>query len=512
MAIRALLSNLFVTLPLVLSAVPFAAVFEKGPTNWPMLGGTPQRNMVNTVERNMPTEWDLKTKKNIKWVAALGSTTYGNPIVADGKVFIGTNNGAPRNPKITGDKGILMCFRQSDGEFLWQAMHDKLSSGREHDYSDAGICSTPAVEGKRLYYVSNRCELVCADTEGFYDGNNDGVTDEKYRDKTDADIIWRLDMLAEFGVSPRWMANSSPLVVGDLVYVLTSNGAEDGGFVPAPDAPSFIAVNKRTGKVAWTDSSPGDRIYDGQWSSPAYGEVNGKGQVYFPGGDGWLYAFEPLGDQDHPGKGKLIWKFDCNPPGSKWVLLGRGTANQIVATPVFHDNKVFIGVGMDPQHGGGGTGHLYAIDATKAGDVSEYLGEWDAVDRVKKNGRKNPNSALVWHYGNADFGRTISGCAIHEGLLLASELAGILHCLDVKTGRPLWKYDLLAETWGSPYIVDNKIYIGDTDGDMAILELSEQQTLQAEIQMGAQILGTPVASDGVLYIATPTHLYAIEQK
>ena len=166
-------------------------------------------------------------RKNIKWAQDLGSKAYGGPVVADGKIFVGTNNANPRNPKIKGDKGILLCFRQSDGKFLWQAVHDKLPAGRVNDWPDEGICSSPVVEGKRLYYVSNRCELVCADTEGFLDGKNDGVQDEKYKDKTDADIIWRLDMIKELGVYPRQLASCSPVIGGDLVFVITDNGVDD---------------------------------------------------------------------------------------------------------------------------------------------------------------------------------------------------------------------------------------------------------------------------------------------
>src|SRR5262249_53670037 len=148
---------------------------------WPLFGGTNQRNMVNTIDKNVPTEWsvDKGQEKNIKWIADLGSKAYGGPVISGGKIFIGTNNGKPRNPKITGDKGIVMCFREADGKFLWQSVHDKLPSGMVHDWPQEGICSTPLVEGDRLYYTSNRCEVVCASTEGLASGKNLGVQDEK---------------------------------------------------------------------------------------------------------------------------------------------------------------------------------------------------------------------------------------------------------------------------------------------------------------------------------------------
>ncbi len=96
--------------------------------------------------------------------------------------------------------------------------------------------------------------------------------------------------------------------------------------------------------------------------------------------------------------------------------------------------------------------------------------------------------------------------------MFAAELEGFLHCLDLKTGKPYWKYDLLAQTWASPYIVDNKVYLGDEDGDVAIFELSKEQKLIKEIPMGTTVPATAVAVDGVLYIGTKTHVYAIEQQ
>ena len=98
----------------------------------------------------------------------------------DGKIFVGTNNDLLRDPEVVGDKGVIMAFRESDGEFLWQMVHDKLESGQVNDWPFQGICSSPHVEGDRLYYVSNRGEIVALDTEGFRDGENDGsYTDEE---------------------------------------------------------------------------------------------------------------------------------------------------------------------------------------------------------------------------------------------------------------------------------------------------------------------------------------------
>src|SRR5258708_14616534 len=124
---------------------------EKAPADrgWHLFGGGITRNMVNTWERNVPTEWSVEvgSEKNIKWVADLGSKAYGGPIIAGGKVFIGTNNENPRDPKIKGDKGVLMCFEEATGKFTWQAGHDKLLAGPLQAWPKERISSTPACEG-----------------------------------------------------------------------------------------------------------------------------------------------------------------------------------------------------------------------------------------------------------------------------------------------------------------------------------------------------------------------------
>ena len=183
------MKTFLIALTLVLSTAPYRAASDPGTGDWPMWGGTPDRNMVSNM-KGLPLDWDIKTKKNVKWVAELGSQSYGNPVVAGGMVFVGTNNEAPRDPKQGGDRGVLMAFKETTGEFMWQQTHEKLSSGRANDWPYQGVASSPLIEGTRLYYTSNRGVVWCLDVNGFRDGKNDGpVTDEKLTGEHDADVI-----------------------------------------------------------------------------------------------------------------------------------------------------------------------------------------------------------------------------------------------------------------------------------------------------------------------------------
>ncbi len=453
-----------------------------------MFGSGLSRNMISN-ETNLPTTWDPETGENIKWTAALGSQTYTNPLIIGGKIFIATNNEGLRNPKLTGDRGNIMTFDEKTGEFLWQATHKKLPAGIVNDWPLQGICSTPYIEGDRVYYVSNRCEVLCIDTEGFRDGENDGpFTEEEETSDIDFDIIWKLDMMEELDVFPHNLAAGSPIVVDDLLFTVTGNGVDESHILlPSPGAPSFIAQNKHTGEVVWEDASPGEAILHGTWSNPAYGEINGVAQVIFPGGDGWLYSFVPE-------TGELIWKFDCNPKDSQWELGGAGTRNNLISTPVVYDNKIYIGVGQDPEHGEA-PGHLWAIDPAKAGGKGDITGK-----------------AVVWHVGGEEFNRTISTPAIKDDLMLITDLSGFLYCMNPQTGEKYWTYDTFAAIWGSPFIADGKVYLGDEDGDIVVLKASKKQEMLHEVNMGSAVYSTPVAHNGVLYIASRTTLFAIENK
>lgn len=519
--------------------------------DWPMWGGTPSRNNVPTAT-GIPSEWTIgefdddgnwlpDTAENIRWVAPVGSQTYGNPVVADGKVYVGTNNGngyLKRYPSDV-DLGCLLCFDEATGKLLWQHSSEKLKTGRVHDWPLQGICCAPYVEGERVWFVSSRGEVLCVDSEGFHDDENDGpVKDEKVIAKDEADVIWRVNMMGPpMNISQHNMCSCSVTAVGDILFVNTSNGLDESHInLPRPEAPSFIALDKNTGELLWTDASPASNILHGQWSSPAVGMLGGVPQAIFAGGDGWVYSFKA--DKGKDGKPELLWKFDANPKTSEWILGGRGTRNNIIATPVIYDDLVYVAVGQDPEHGEG-EGHLWCIDPKKRGDVSPELAvsaddknkvipprRLKAVDEsMGEVAIENPNSAVVWHYskfdqngdGEFDFEeemhRSCGTVAIKDDLLYISDFSGLFHCLDAKTGKVHFTHDMFAAAWGSPLIVDGKVYIGDEDGEVSVFKLDPNEAEpMAVVDMGNSVYSTPIVANGTLFIANRTHLFAIESK
>ena len=499
--------------------------------DWPQWGkATWGRNMYSP-EKGLPAKFDpgkfksgteeidLKTTKNVKWVAKLGSQSYGNTTVAGGKVFVGTNNDSPRDPKHQGDRSILMVFDEKTGELLWQLVVSKLKAGKVNDWENLGLLSSPTVEGDRVYLVTSRCEVICLDVNGMANGNDGPFKDEgKYFvldtglppaqvGPKDADIIWKYDMMDDLGVFPHNASNCSVLVVDDIVYACTSNGQDwTHSNIPSPLSPSFIALNKKTGELLGEDDAKiGPRIFHGQWSSPSAGKVNGKTLIFFGGGDGWCYAFDarPVKGGDS-GVLKTVWKADCNPPEHKKTKEGQlikypaaEGPSEINATPVLYKNRVYVAVGQDPEHGEG-VGNLVCIDATKTGDVTK--------------------TGILWQYKNIH--RSISTVSIdpETGLLFVGDFSGFVHCLDAETGKPYWVHDMKAHMWGSSLLADGKVYVGDEDGDLVVLAATKQKNILSKMSidgreqdgpnLGAPVYSTPVVANGVIYIASNTHLYA----
>ncbi len=494
--------------------------------DWTMFGRDRSRNAVSPETVEPPTDWDVGKydekagqwigSRNILWAARLGSQTFGDPVVADGQVWVGTNN-LDWKP----DASVLAGFATRDGKPLYRYVSSRLPQGLDYDWASSAMACSPLIEGDRLWFVTNRCETICLDLGPLKRG------------ETKPREAWKVDMMQKFAVKPAGSRMAmchfcSITSFKDLIYVITGNGVDESyAKIPAPLAPSVICFNKVSGEVVWQDNSPGANIIDGQWSSPLVIGTGDVAQVVTPQGDGWLRSFEDL-------SGKLIWKFDINFKTAKLALGGRGTRNNIMATPVLYEGRVYVASGQYALNGDG-PGRLVCLDPTKTGDISSELAvdaagqslpekRMQTVDPAKgQRAVPNPNSGLVWEYTRSDrngngktefeeeFHRTYGNVAIKDNLLIVADASGLVHCLNAKSGKPYWSHDSFASIYGSALIVGDKVYLANEDGKVFIFRLSaEPQKPLAEIEMdGGPIYTSPIFANGVLYVATRSWLFAI---
>ncbi len=542
------------------------AATAAGAADWPSWGGQPSRNMASETEKGLPNgcsfgtknergEIDPSTTRNIKWIAKLGNKTYGSPVVSQGRVFIGTAGNRSTD-------AAIVCLDEGTGREL-----GRFNCGSRNSY---GVCSTPTVEGDRLYFVGPESEVVCLDLATWLKPSAAGADAGSVRH-----VVWRYDMAEKLHVMQDHVASCSVLVHGDFVYVCTGNGrfkTPDKPFYPL--TPSLVVFNKHTGQlVARDDEQIGEQLWRGQWSSPSLAMVNGKAQILFATGNGFCYAFEPadpaakvapdrwitttlrgpivyyinVKGQDTGGLSpaeyarkftplasmqkpalpvefrysinlpvmtpvhtiptakvpdvpilKKIWWFDCLPPEYRnepfYARGGKGDGGKhpcdIIATPVFYRNRVYVAIGGDPVHGSRNSrGNLVCIDPTRTGDITR--------------------SGRVWNYD--ELNAAITTVAITGGLVFVIDEASVIHCLDADTGQKYWTHALKGETGqlnSAVLAVDGKLFAGKT-----ILAAGKTLKILGTID-GNNVTSSsaPCVANGVLFKVQGDRLWAVCDK
>ncbi len=461
--------------------------------------------MVST-EHGLPDSLDPNTGKNIKWTAQLGTETHSTPVVAGGRVYIGTNNGQPRDPKYQGDRGVLMCFDEKTGRFLWQLVVPKREEDVYFDWPNTGMASPATVEGDRVYVVSNRGEVLCLDPNAAADGS--------------PGTIWRFDLTTGAGIWSHDAAHSSILIHGDHLYLNTGTGVDNTHKrIRAPDAPSLVVLDKHTGRlVARDDEHIAPNIFHCTWSSPSLASVNGHALVFFAAGNGIVYAFNAIqdgvmGSRSNEAEGKRVftaisntqslhasaslrrvWQFDFDPTapkenGHKYNSNRREGPSNFYAMPVFYKNRLYVAGGGDLWWGKN-EAWLKCMDPTRTGDITD--------------------NGLIWSYPLQR--HVLSTPAIYDGLVFIADCGHMVHCLNADTGKPYWTHDLNGEVWASPLVADGKMYLGTRSGDLYVFAASRTKKLLSATQLGDPISATATAANGVLYVATMSHLYAVQTR
>lgn len=488
---------------LYVSVILFSALQAADQPQW---GQAWSRNMVSG-ETNLPDHFDPATKENIRWIADLGTETHGSPTVAGGRVYIGTNNGNPRDPKQVGDRGVFMCFDEKDGKFLWQLVVPKLDEDKYFDWPNVGVSSPVTVDEGLAYTVTNRGEVVALDPKGMSNGNDGPFRDEGAHmtphDQSllepgprDADIIWLCDLVKEAGTSEHDNAHSSILVRGDYLYLNTGTGVDNTHKgIRKPDAPSLVVLDKHTGRiVARDDEHMAPDIFHCTWSSPGLGQVQGKEYVFFCGGNGVVYAFEPLDRRIPEGRIerlKSVWHFDFDPQAPKkdihsYLRNRQEGPSNIYGMPVFHDGKLYVAGGGD-VFWGKTEAWLKCLEPSGEGDIT--------------------SNATIWSYVLNK--HTLSTVAIADGLVYATDSEGTVHCVDAASGKALWTHAMNGQFWASPLVADGKVWLGTRKGQFCVLAASREKKILQTIELGAPVSATATAANQTVFIATMKQLIAV---
>ncbi|MGL4595621.1 MAG: PQQ-binding-like beta-propeller repeat protein [Thermoguttaceae bacterium] len=471
--------------------------------------------------RNSTTDEITDASENVCWVARIGSRTYTPPVISDGCVLIGTNNAAQYDTEIEGDRGVLLCFDEKTGKFLWQYTAPKVTDVPFFDTADIGITSIPTVANGRVYFIDNRGTVVCLEL------------------KT-GKSIWRFDLIEKIDVRQHDTNPSAMILHEGLLYIGTANGVGNDHITMAhPDAPSFVVLDSEDGSyLARDDFWLQTGIAHGQWASPALGEVirkDGRREwtIFVGLGNGILKTFTPLdrdelrkkrdekinntsdngeNNENENGNEKIAsdkthekwpniyliqsnWQFDSNGKESgepiKPFKEGRGSDSYVVLSPpVFVDNVLYMlfcydgFTGARPQKA-----FLTAIDPTLPNDVS-------------------PESRLLWKTPNFESG-AFAPLAVSKGLIYLADRGGVLHCFETKNGNSLWTSALKGEHWGGPLVADDKIFLSTNRRMFYVLKEGRETEILAETELPDAAFAGPVAANQRLFVPLNGFLYSI---
>lgn len=446
----------------------------------------------------------------VKWASAIGHRTA-SISVSGNSVLIGTNelvfgdSGLPTIEK----GGTLICVDKLNGQKKWLLTHPRRG---ELEIPFHGIRSFATIECGYVFYVTNRGELVCADIDGVYDRKDDGIRAKPPETETSGDIVWILDMEERLDVfrGNEYLGNPicTPLIVGEFVYCITGNGSSWGrrnplvaSFLPRPDSPSFICVKKRSGELVWSKTIPGKELVF-SWSSPVCSEVDGKKSIIFPGGDGRLYAFDPV-------NGDLQWQYDLNNrDATLWNENVRGTRTFCVATPVVRDGVLYVSSAQD----------VYAVP------IAPIL----ALDlsRLSKSNEQKAKVAELWSFAPKGFKFTNSSPVIlDDSVFIYCEETATVYAVNRKSGQV--EGFKAINFGGRPkrfnalhFVKEFNAIVAITDTSLEFFSATSELNFLGRLRFESKdlengsiensIIGPPVLDNSILYVPAARFVFAVE--
>ena len=273
--------------------------------------------------------------------------------------------------------------------------------------------------------------------------------------------IWIDNLVKEYGVYSIWWGHAnSPIVVGDVLFCSCSQDPLLGG------KSYVVALDKMTGKQKWfveRDTGAKGEPAD-SYTTPLLFKNNDHSELIVFGGN-VLDAYDPA-------TGKKLWH--CH------AFKG----NRVISGPTLIGDTVYAIEGMK--------GPLYAVKAGGAGDVTATNVRWKYAA-----GKVNPDAASPV-YAN--------------GLVFMANNDGAAFCIDAANGKELWKERLGSPVRATPLVSDGKIYFLAKDGKAIIVAASREFNVLSRADLGEDLMASPAAAHGSLFIRTKGHLYRIGAK
>jgi outer membrane protein assembly factor BamB len=426
----------------------FVAPLPLAAESWPSFRGSLAQGVRDS--EGLPTQWDVRTGKNVRFKTAIPGLGHSSPIVWDDRVFLTSAVGGATAPLRLGDSAgtdlaedpgtlswKLFCLSARDGRLLWEreAFAGPPRAKRHAKSSQAN--ATPVTDGRTVVAVFGSGGVAAYDFEGK--------------------LQWKADLGALnpglFGdTTSEWGHASSPVIDGDRVFIQVDRHAR-----------SFLAAfDLATGRRVWTK----ERDERPVWATPTVYEGGGRKELLVVGG----YHVRGYDLRD----GRELWRF-------------KDEAEVKVPTP-------FAAGGLIVFAGGYRGRPIFALKAGATGDVS-----------VPEGASSGP--FLAWR---TDPGGPYTTTPLaYDGLLYAVRDEGIAAAYDLATGKRLYQERTGATHAASPVASDGKLYVAAEGGEVLVVKAGRSFEVLARNDMGEPCMATPAIADGTLFVRTQGHLYAI---
>ncbi|MBI3184218.1 MAG: PQQ-binding-like beta-propeller repeat protein [Myxococcales bacterium] len=408
----------------------------------------PTRDGISS-ETGLPSSWTVNGVGQV-WRASTfrsnaspSAHTDSSPAIAGGKVYL-------RNSVVSSTSSRIIAFRESDGTFLWEELSTVYGGDGFNFCPDNQGASSPAVSSGLVCDCTKEGRMECFSAAANV-----------------ANRLWVRELQTEFNVSIHNCADGSPIFYGNLLVFHTSAGRNS-----TATAPKLVALYAADGGTAWT-ANPNQVVNHGSWASPIIVRVNNQDQLVYAAGNAWVYGVDLQ-------TRATVWSFNTG------TANGGPTSHGLLSTPIFYKDTILVASGEDPSHGDG-PGTLWAIDATRTGDISA--------------------TGAKWRY--TAIRRSISSPLAVNDVLYTADIAGNFHAVDFTNGQTLFTQNLGAPVWASPTYGDGKIYIGTNAGDFYILSAGRTFQQLDRDNLGYSIHSSASIANGRVYIASARDLFAI---
>ncbi len=410
------------------------AVSTVSAENWPQWRG-PSANGLSG-EKGLPVRWS-KTE-NVTWKIDMPAWSGSTPIIWGDRIFL---NVAHDLKQREGDNLFLWSIDRTKGTVLWKR---PLSGGNHQERKQNMSSPSPVTDGKRVWVMTGTGILKAFD----FDGKE----------------LWSRDIQKDYGrFGLNWGYGSSPLLVGDALYVQVLHGMKT-------DDPSYVLrIDAATGKTLWRMERPTQARFESpdSYTTPALLKYGATSEIVVTGGDA-------VTGHD-PATGKELWRFNGLNPYNDGSY-------RIVASPVVHGDLIVVPSRERP---------MVVVKSGGRGDISK--------------------SHVLWSFDN---GPDVPTPVTDGTYVYVVNDRGIMWCLDLKTGKEIYgRQRLRSATYsGSPVLADGKIYVTNEDGVTVVVKAGPKFEVLAENDFDDYTLSSPAVSEGQIFIRTATQLYCLGKR